>query len=445
MNDFRRLADLLDAGTDLVTALRLLSGVTTTLGDASKDYLNQVKVIPGNQAGDAFGRLRVSNPETIFDSKQVFDNQPLFWDESLTGTASATWSGNTASTLLDIKSTSTETAMRQTFMRFNYQPGKSQLVFMTGTLKYSGTSAAGLSRGWGYGDDNDGIFLQDLDGVVQLLKRSSTSGSPVDTTVAQASWNLDVMDGTGDSGVTIDWTKSQILVIDFEWLGVGRVRVGFNIDGVTYYVHEWKHANSLTGVYMSTPNLPLRYWITNDGTYASTAELEHICASVISEGGQNSNGALRYKSTAGTHIDCATENTMYVIMAGRIKSAYTGVSIKVVNISIMEQAGSKMFEWVLYANPTIGGGSLSYSAVTNSAMEVALGNGTLTASGGVEITGGFIATSNKGGSDSGQLENAILLGADISGTQDEFVLGVRPVGGSSAIDIEAAFTWRELI
>lgn len=49
---------------------------------------------------DAFGRDRVSAPETIFDSQQIVDSQPLFWDDA------AISGGGTASTFLTDKAAS---------------------------------------------------------------------------------------------------------------------------------------------------------------------------------------------------------------------------------------------------------------------------------------------------------------------------------------------------
>jgi len=58
------------------------------------------------------------------------------------------------------------------------------------------------------------------------------------------------------------------------------------VDGVPTYLHQFNHANHSAGVYMTTPNLPIRYEISNDGTGAA-AEMECICSSVMSEGGQH--------------------------------------------------------------------------------------------------------------------------------------------------------------
>jgi hypothetical protein len=143
---------------------------------------------------DAFARWRVSNPETLFDSKQIFDNQPLFWDEELESGAGITSAHSTATASTVITSTlnTAGTFTRQTFQRFNYQPGKSQLILITGILDRSG-GGTGVQRRIGYFDDDNGLFFEDDEGTVKVVRRTSVTGTPVDNKVTQASWNLDVI------------------------------------------------------------------------------------------------------------------------------------------------------------------------------------------------------------------------------------------------------------
>lgn len=112
----------------------------------------------------------------------------------------------------------------------------------------------GIRKRVGYFDDDSGIYLEVYNGSVKVVIRSKVSGSVVNTEVAQANWNLDKLDGSGPSRATLDITKAQILMIDLQWLGVGRVRIGFVVNGVTYYVHQFLHANKISTVYMSNAN-----------------------------------------------------------------------------------------------------------------------------------------------------------------------------------------------
>lgn len=393
---------------------------------------------------DAFGRWRVSSPTTIFDSKQIFDNQPLFWDDQQEsgGGTSSTYDQDTARTRLAVSDTTAGKRTRQTFMRFNYQSGKSQQIIMTGIL--NGSSGAGITTSMGLFDDNNGIFLIDDEATVKIVRRTNVTGTPADNAVAQASWNIDVFDGSGPSGKMLDFAKTLLLVIDLEWLGTGRVRIGFVIAGKILYAHEFLNANILTEVYMSTPNLPLRYQIENDGT-GGVAQMDHICCTVISEGGIQDNGILRYKSTGGAHVDATNENVLYAVVGMRLKATHVGATVDVVNVSIVEHQGAKEFEWVLVFNGTVAGGP-TYGNETNSAVQTFLGATANTVTGGTIIAGGFTSSGRFGGtSGGGAVQNALRLGVGINGTSlDTIVLAGRPVAGTSGLDFEGSITWREL-
>ena len=396
-------------------------------------------------ANDAFGRLRVSNPTTLFDSKQLFDNQPNFWDDqevSGSGTSSS-HSANTASTTLAVTADTAGKRVRQTYMRFNYQPGKSLLFFITGTLGTGG--GAGITRSMGYFDDENGIFLSDIEGTVNICKRSYITGSAVDTNVPQADWNLDTLDGSGDlrnrSKYTLDSTKSQIVFCDLEWLGVGRVRCGFVIDGSLVYCHEFAHSNEVAGVYMSTPNLPMRYEIENDGTGVES-ELEAICSSVISEGGLQNNGIVFSANTGSGDIDANVVGTSYALLGLRLKSTHLGTTIKMLVESVLATT-SDDFLWEARWNPTVAG-TFTYNDVANSSVQIATGDttnnpSTNTVTGGQIIRSGYVEGSTAASFD---VTSSRALGAAIDGTPDEVVLCVTPL--SANLDIFGSITWREL-
>ena len=113
---------------------------------------------PNQPARDAFQRVRMSSPVTVFDSKTLSDNLPLIYDDQQTsgsGTTS-TFSANRASVTLAVSASTAGTRVRQTFQRFNYQPGKSQLVLITGII---GTGSSGITKRFGLFDDSNGLFF----------------------------------------------------------------------------------------------------------------------------------------------------------------------------------------------------------------------------------------------------------------------------------------------
>lgn len=424
----------------------------------SRMIISRSIIDTNNATGDAFGRLRVSNPETLFDSKNIFDddglaanveNQPLFYDNQETsgGGTSTAYDNDTASQSLTVSATTAGTRVRQTKQRFNYQPGKSMLVFMTWVFN---AQQSGITQREGIFDDKNGLYLEDNGTELRFVRRTYVTGAAVNNAISQSDWNLDTMDGSNDqnnpSGKTLDVTKTNILVADYEWLGVGRVRMGFNIDGETIYCHEFLNANNLTEVYMSTPNLPLRSEISNDGT-APAATLTQICSTVISEGAQNKLGVNRWASTAGTHTSTAVENTLYAVIGIRLKAEYIGASVEIISTSLQIHTATSELEWQLIFNPTVAD-TFTYNDQTNSAVQIATGATANTVTGGIVIAGGYIESGGVGSGASGQVKedirSALKLGSLIDGTVDEIVLCVRPIAGSAAVDVEGGIAWQEL-
>ena len=383
---------------------------------------------------DAFGRWRTSEPLVVFDAKQLFDNAPLFFDDAETsgsGTTS-TYNTNQASTTIAVSAATAGTRVRQSFQRANYQPGKSQQILCTwGNLE----AVTGVTKRVGYFDGENGLFFQNAGGTSAVVRRTFTSSSAVDNEVTQSSWNLDTMDGNGVSGITLDFTKTQIGIIDFEWLGVGRVRFGFVVNGLIYYCHELNNANNLDIVYMSNPDLPIRYEISNDGT-GSADSFDHICSAVESEGGVDRNGVLRHQHS-GSVSGLAT-GTKYAMIGLRLQPSKLGGIVEIENVSLITTTSNDKAHWELIFNPTVAG-TFTYSDVTDSVLQVATGASTNTVTGGTITDGGFFTTSLP---TTNVIPNAKKLGAFIDGTVEELILVCQPI--TNNITVEASITWREV-
>jgi len=389
---------------------------------------------------DAFGRLRVSNPFTVFDSKQVFDNTPLRWsDGAINGTnTTSVYTKAEASTVIGVTNAKQGTRVRQTFQRFNYQPAKSQLLFIT----FAGIdTVAGITKRVGLFDASNGLFLQSKDGDISFVNRTGVSGTVRDNVISRLSWNLDYMDGNGPSKIRLDFTKAQIMIIDFEWLGVGRVRFGFVVDGKIYYAHQMLNTNVVSNVYMSTPNLPIRYEIANDGT-GPTSTLKCICSSLISEGGSEPQGLLFSTDNGVTKVDANVIGTTYALLGIRLKQAYIGAIVDLLNVETLTTTVTS-YKWSLLWNPTVAG-TFTYEDITNSACQRALGATANEVTGGVQLDSGYVSSSAQAkGASSEVVNNALHLGADINNVVDTLVLAVTPIDVNA--DIFGSMAWREII
>ena len=437
---YRYVADENPVVASRYKTIPLIEDAAGTFSNVCQDSPMPVGLPAGHAATDAFGRLRTSEPTTVYDSKQLHDALPLFYDDqeiSGSGTGSA-HSPLKASTTMTVSASTAGTRVRQTFQRYNYQPGKSQLILCTGNLQDSGGGAGIVSR-MGYFDAADGVYMACNEGALEFRIRSSVTGSPVEEIATQATMNGDPVDGTGPSGVTLDLTKTQIFFTDLEWLGVGTVRVGVVVDGRFILCHSFNHATADASVYMSTPNLPLRYEISNDGTGVASG-IQHICSSVISEGGADPTGRLQVESTgAQGQINASSSGTVYAVLGIRLKTTHQDTQIDLTGMSMLCTTNDA-FEWLLLYNPVVAG-TFTYGDKSNSACQVAQGatNGSNTVSGGFPIAGGF-ATQRTATTEA--LNNALRLGASISGVSAEIVLCVRPLANGA--DIYGSLSWREL-
>jgi hypothetical protein len=249
------------------------------MGQWQEDLAIQYKDFPGV---DAFGHIRVSNPETLVSVLGQYDTEPLEMETGATGAGIAPAHDTNLRMARLAANAGTGTSFSQSYVYWTYQPGRSQRVEVAG--KFS-TGVAGAIVDFGYFDSANGImYRQNGASGVAFVIRTSTSGSVVDQVVPQASWNLDKLDGTGAPGIVLDTTKVFIITMDLEFQGMGRVRMGFNLDGKVVYAHEFLHANRVTTPYMQTATLPLHALLTATGTVAPS-EAFFKGGLIISEGG----------------------------------------------------------------------------------------------------------------------------------------------------------------
>ena len=412
---------------------------TTTTGTTTTGFPVPIEVTLPATSSDAFGRLRVSNPLTLFDSSHRFDDNNLWATATATGGAAVF---NSAQGLVDLNVTaaSGSSVTRETIKVFAYQPGKSLLVMNTFVM---GAAKTGLTQRIGYYGADNGFYLEQAGTAVSFVERSVVTGSLVNTPVLQADWNGDKLDGTGPSGITLDLTKAQILWMDLEWLGVGSVRVGFVINGQFILCHTFNHANIIASTYITTASLPLRYEIFNTAGTTGTSTLKQICSTVISEGGYELRGLQQAVGTPITSARAlATAGTLYPIVSLRLKSTrLDGIAVATA-ISIIGNTSAN-YNWQVIAAGTTTGGSW-VSAGANSCVEYNI-TGTSFAGGRVLASGYFTATAST--SVSVDILRAALLATQLernglTGTAYEFSLILT--AGTNTETAFASIDWEEI-
>lgn len=352
---------------------------------------------------DAFNRLRVSNPLTLFDSSHRYSDNNL-WSNSITGTAAATFNANEGLVDLTVGSTSGDQIIRETNKVFAYQPGKSLLVMSTFIM---GAAKTNLRQRVGYYGAANGIYFEREGTALYMVERSSVTGSMSDTRVAQANWNQDPLNGTGPSGLTLDASKAQILYMDLEWLGVGTVRTGFIIDGAFIPAHNFNHANLINTTYITTASLPLRYEMTNVDTTTGASTLKQVCSTVISEGGYQLTGAQQSIGTTITSPKTlTTAGTFYPIVSIRLKTTRLDAIVILTAVSILGSNNAD-YKWEVVIQGTTTGGTW-VSAGTNSGVEYNITGTSFSSTGGRILATGFFQGANQGASSVDILKEALF-------------------------------------
>lgn len=380
-------------------------------------------------------RLRVTEPFSIFDAKQQFDNAPQFYGTQTVGGGAAVYSLNQSATAMNVGVAAGDSVVRQSLQYCPYQAGRGQFIAMTGVM---GAIKANVLQRIGYFDAQNGLFFEQNGSTLRVVVRSFVTGAPVDVAVDQSSWNMDRLDGSGPSGITIDMTKNQIFVMDFLWLGAGRIRFGFVVNGRIVYCHQVFNANVISVPWSTTGALPVRWEITNTGVPASPSTMLQVCASVASEGGFDPLGIVSSASTAlpATFPPRAIAvDTPTPLMSIRLKTAYNRAAIIPQDFQFLSEQGQNFLAEVFVGGTLSGGVSVVTSV--SAAAEMETGRNTLT--GGTRIAS--LLGSSQQRIASAIVRSARVISSDIAGTPENLTLVVTPFAN---VDGYGAMTWKEL-
>jgi hypothetical protein len=270
-------------------------------------------------------RLKISNYQTDFFNTFQYGKETDVWDESTTSGGSATWNTNTNWVDMAVDGTLGAKVIRQTRNVMRYIPGRSSSL--TYAVKFQ-TPVTGIRRRIGLFDEANGFYFEDAgvigaDGLPEynVVVRTSTSGILVENRVPRSQWNGDRLDGLGNSGITADPNKVQMVSFEYEWYGAGQIIIGYVIDGFTHIIHTFNHANISTVPWSSTPFLPIRLELENLTGVAGTHYLYQGSNSLISEGEATKLGIAQNVTGPITGRTMASANTFYPILSIRLKSS----------------------------------------------------------------------------------------------------------------------------
>jgi hypothetical protein len=404
------------------------------------------RLTPSGTSVDAFGRLRVAQPHTLFDSQhQDVENDK--WDTLITGSATKTHLPNESSIKLEVATANNDGIIRESLRTMPYQPGKSLLIMNTFVM---GEPKANVVQRLGYYGANNGIYFENDSGNNYIVLRSSVSGNVVETRVTQTDWNVDKFDGTGYSSQGtgeehrngLNVTKSNLFWMDIEWLGVGDVRCGFLVDGLLKTAHVFHGDNRNPTTYMRSAILPLRYEIFNKGVTTSNTAMRQICSTVISEGGYSQINQTRSASTplTGKNLAVGINNPLVSLRlkSNRLNAVAVPVSIDMYGL----QAAA--FKYRVYENVTSLTNASWQTTDVSSAVEYDLSATVMT--GGVLLKEGIFKglETAKEVNLRDELNGVIQLTRKINAVNgDIFTIAIEPTTNND--DAIVALSWQEHI
>lgn len=401
-------------------------------------------------ATDAFGRLRVSEPLTLFDSFHRYQDNAKFVT-STSGTANTEYQVNQSVVDMNVGTTSGDKCYRESKRVFAYQPGKSLLIMNTFVMNAQKTN---LRQRVGYFNTQNGVFFENDGTGNYLVLRSYTTGSVVETRVAQANWNVDKFDGTGISSQSghpdrgnLDITKSNIFWVDIEWLGVGDVRCGFVVDGLMVPAHIFHNDNINTTTYMTTAILPVRLEIENTGTTASISKMKQICSTIVSEGGYTLAGKARSISIPiTTPKDLPTAGTFTPILSIRLKDSFKDAIAVLKDVEFFGVTNNTSYRYKIIIDGTLTSASW-VSAGTDSPIEYDISATAI--SNGRDATVGYVNVSAGAGGAAVNLGRETLFEYQLE--RDPFavsnngiIITLAGTGAANGNDAVGAMTWEEI-
>jgi hypothetical protein len=385
---------------------------------------------------DAFGRLRVSENFTQFESQMRYKENDK-WDTSITGSGSTSYITNESCLNMTLTTAANDEIIRETKRVFAYQPGKSLLILMSFVFS---PLKANLRQRVGYFGATNGIYFEADGTTLNLVLRSSNFS---EIRVPQSQWNGHKFDGSAFFPRLLDASKGNIFWCDIEWLGVGDVRCGFVIDGVTITAHIFHNENTYNTTYMTTACLPIRYEIKNTGLTLSTSTMKQICSTVISEGGFQNKSSLNFASNSIVTAqlkDTGTAGTLIPLISMKLRSDRLDSIVLPSKLDVICTTNDNV-KWTLLLNPaTLSTTSFAnYSTTTSNVM---IDTSATTVSGGTILAGGFLYQFGNSSFDNLEAFN-FQLGRTIAGTSDIVTLAVT--AGSANAKVAGAISWYEII
>lgn len=400
--------------------MRITSKDGSKVADVTKD--NRLKIETGSE--DSFGRIKVAPPHLLFDASFQYSLQEKVFIQDTINNATITHNTTRSSVVISSSSDIGSRARFRTRNYFPYSPAFTNTVI--GSFNFHG-STQNVTKRIGLYDEKNGFMVQVTGNSFEVGIRSSISGTAVDTFVEQADWNIDKMDGNGESRINLDTTKQQIFFLEYQWLGTGRVIFSFVIDGLRYNVHEFNHANILSNLYSQTGTLPIQAEVIGNGV---SDYMEFTCCSLASNGAVSQHGHLFSASNYTSPKPMPSVGTKYPVISIRKKTGYSDVPVQVLDMNAFSTSNDDFLVQVIHKGTLTGA---TWTSITSSLCEQ---DTSATAIVGGDIIAQFYMKGNLQASDKLEYISKfwdLTLGDDFSGNSEIMTLAAIPLTNNASM------------
>ena len=383
--------------------------------------------------------LKTSNTIEQFSQKARYDIGDEYWITTDNVNGTITHNSNASQRVLTIGSGATSKIGSQT---------KQCFVYLSGNVhRYTSAIKPNLQVGavvdWGIFDSENGPFfrLQRTSNGYDFYcgRRSKANGTITNYLTHQSNFILDKMDGTGESGIILDFSKIQMLHIEFSWYGGGGIAYGIEVDRQIVYFHWESAGNKLTEVIFGQPDLPVRYFLYNTTATSGNSSIE-IGGIFVGVDGSFESRKGKSRTWIGNTLS-VNQSTTYVLGAIRPRTTYKGqINRGYIKLDEIFIFGSADGYYYITLDPTPSNTPTWSNVNTNESIMEFSTNFQITTNNGINLYGGAISSQRESDKQSTlQSKEPITAYSDGSGSSTLVLIYVCVTGGT----IGCGFNWSE--
>ncbi len=204
----------------------------------------------------AYGELLIAVSNPIAEMQFTYNVNSCLAIESVTGSSSILYANGMA--VLQVNGNGDSAKISNTIRAYDQAGQGVACVFAA--IYGSGEETSQIA---GIGNDTDGFFFECNSSIFGILYRNNS----VNVFIPQVDWNVDPMNGTGLSGMNLDFTLGNIFKIQYQELEFGNIKffVESSFTGELILVHQINYANANTSPSLTNTGLQLMAEVVSSG------------------------------------------------------------------------------------------------------------------------------------------------------------------------------------